>query len=89
MEKSLFSPRWYRVQALRPRLRNHVTLKRQHQRGVPWFVLIEPGSERVQRLNLAAYQFVGRCEGRLTVQQIWDELLAAQPEGAMTQDEVV
>ncbi len=89
MEKSLFSPRWYRVQALRPRLRSHVALKRQHQRGVPWFVLIEPGSERVQRLNQAAYQFVGRCDGRLTVQQIWDELLAARPDEAMTQDEVL
>ncbi len=90
MEKtSLFSPRWYRVQALRPRLRSHVSLKRQHQRGVPWYVLIEPGSERVQRLNRAAYQFVGRCDGRLTVQQVWDELLAARPDEAMTQDEVV
>ncbi|CAN5371742.1 hemolysin D [soil metagenome] len=89
MEKSLFSPRWYRIQALRPRLRNHVVLKRQYQRGVPWFVLIEPGSERVQRLNQAGYQFVGRCDGRLTVQQIWDELLAARPDQAMTQDEVL
>lgn len=89
MDKSLFSPRWYRVQALRPRLRSHVTLKRQLQRGVPWFLLTEPGSERVQRLNEAAYQFVGRCDGRLSVQQIWDELLATHPEGAMTQDEVL
>ncbi|CAN5827441.1 hypothetical protein BH11PSE8_BH11PSE8_11670 [soil metagenome] len=89
MEKSLFSPRWYRVQALRPLLRNHVVAKRQYQRGVPWFMLIEPGGERVQRLNHAAYQFVGRCDGRLTVQQIWDELFATRPEEAMTQDEVL
>lgn len=88
-EASLFSTRWHRVQALRPRLRSHVVHKRQLQRGVAWYLLIEPGSERVQRLNLSAYQFVGRCDGEQTVQQIWDALLAARPEEVMSQDEVV
>ena len=89
MDQPLFSNRWYRVQHLRPSLRSHVEFKRQIQRGEPWYLLYEPGSERMQRLNGMAYQFVGRCDGRLTVQQIWAELLAARPEESMTQDEVV
>jgi putative peptide zinc metalloprotease protein len=89
MDGSLFSPLWYRVAGLRPRLRGHVELKRQLQRGVAWFVLIDGATERTQRINRVAYQFVGRCDGRLTVQQVWDELLAALPDEAPTQNEVV
>jgi putative peptide zinc metalloprotease protein len=89
MEASLFSPRWYCVAGLRPRLRTHVELKRQLQRGVAWFVLADTTSERRQRLNRIAYQFVGRCDGRVTVQNIWDDLLAARPEDALPQDEVI
>jgi putative peptide zinc metalloprotease protein len=89
VDAALFSPRWYRVAGLRPRLRGHVELQRQLQRGVAWFVLIDAATERSQRINRVAYQFVGRCDGRLTVQQVWDELLAALPDEAPAQDEVV
>ena len=81
--------RWHRVAALRPQLRTQVELRRQDQRGVARFLLLDESSDDVRRLDRLAYEFVGRCDGTLTVQQIWEALLATQPEEAMTQDEIV
>ncbi|APW36297.1 hypothetical protein RD110_02950 [Rhodoferax koreense] len=89
MESSLFSPRWYRVAGLRPQLRAQVELKRQAQRGTPWYVLQDRGSDEARRLNPVAYAFLGRCDGSVSVQQAWDAQLAAHPEEAMSQDEVI
>ncbi|WP_415036529.1 PqqD family peptide modification chaperone [Azonexus sp.] len=85
----LFSPRWHRVCTLRPRLRTHVNFRRQIQRGVDWFVLIDTSTQEVRRINPSAYAFVGRCDGRATVGQIWDALLQTAPDEILTQDEVV
>ena len=41
-------------------------------------VLVEPGSGRQMRLNPAAWSFAGRCDGRLTVAEIWQALLQVQ-----------
>jgi putative peptide zinc metalloprotease protein len=89
MQEALFSPRWYRVATLRPQLRAQVELRRQDQRGVSWFLLLDESADDVRRLNRLAYEFVGRCDGTLTVQQIWEALLATRPDEAMTQDEIV
>lgn len=89
METSLFSPRWYRVAGLRPQLRAQVDLQRQVQRGTPWFVLQDRSSDNVHRLNTAGHAFLGRCDGSVTVQQVWDAQMADQPEEAMSQDEVI
>ncbi len=89
MHEPLFSPRWHRVAALRPQLRTQVELRRQDQRGVAWFLLLDESADEVRRLDRLGYEFVGRCDGTLTVQQIWEALLASRPEEALTQDEIV
>nr|WP_315189667.1 biotin/lipoyl-binding protein [uncultured Albidiferax sp.] len=89
MESSLFSPRWYRVAGLRPQLRAQVDLHRQVQRGTPWFVLQDRSSDNMHRLNTAGHAFLGRCDGSVTVQQVWEAQLADRPEEAMSQDEVI
>jgi putative peptide zinc metalloprotease protein len=89
MQSSLFSPRWYRISGLRPQLRAQVELRRQDQRGTAWFLLIDESCDDVRRLNRAAYEFIGRCDGTQTVQQIWDQLLNERPEETMGQDDVV
>ncbi len=81
---SPLGPRWHRVAALRPQRRTQVERHTQSERGVPWFLPLDESSD--DRLGCA---FVGRCDGTLTVQQIWEALLAGPPEEAMTQDEIV
>ena len=85
----LFSPRWYRVSALRPQLRAQVELRRQDQRGVAWFLLIDEAADEVRRVNRAAYEFIGRCDGQHTVEQIWEQLLAQRPDDVMAQEEAI
>lgn len=89
MNESLFSPHWHRVAHLRPRLRAHVRVQRQRIRDQDWYLVHDPAGSRQLRLNAAAYNMVGRCDGRFTVQQVWDALAAADGAAAPTQDEVI
>ncbi|MEJ2725300.1 MAG: PqqD family peptide modification chaperone [Deltaproteobacteria bacterium] len=89
MPDSLFSPSWYRVAGLRPRLRSHVEIHRHHYRGELWYVLQDHASGRFQRFTPAAYQIIGLMDGKQTVQEIWDKVRARLAEEAPTQEEVI
>ncbi len=89
MAETLFSPSWYRVAELKPRLRNHAQLHRHDYRGEVWFVLQDHAGGRSHRFSPAAYRFVGLMDGRRTVQQLWDTLNDQEGDEAPTQDEVI
>ena len=89
MAESLFSPLWYRVAELQPRLASGVTARRQHYREAGWHVLVNGANGRQFRINRKAWRFVGCCDGQCTVRQIWDALLEEMEDEAPTQDEVV
>ncbi len=89
MSSSLFSEQWYRVADTKPRLRAQVKVQRQRWRDQLWYILSDDATGRHHRINDAAYQFIGRCEGRQTVQQVWDVVLEALGDSAPTQDEVI
>ena len=48
MAQQLLSPSWYRVAALRPRLRLHARIRRHEYRGERWYVLDDLVSRRNQ-----------------------------------------
>lgn len=89
MAASLFSGQWYRVAGLRPRLRTAVRVRRQQSRGQRWYLLSDAATGRQHRINDSAYQLIGRCDGRRTVDEVWNALLEAQGDAAPTQDEVL
>ncbi|HYC46136.1 MAG TPA: efflux RND transporter periplasmic adaptor subunit [Burkholderiales bacterium] len=89
MRRSLFSPLWYRVAGQHPRLPPGVRAERQTSRGESWYLLIDGASGRHFRVNDKAYQFVGRCDGTRTVQEIWDSLFGLLRDDAPTQDEII
>ena len=89
MAASLFSPSWYRVQALKPRLRRHVDTHRHDYRGRVWFVLQDLATGRSHRLSPAAYRLVGLMNGRRTVQELWDAVCEQLGPSAPTQDEAI
>ena len=72
MAESLFSPSWYRVARLTPRLRKHAQILRHEYRGQTWYVLQDLTSERFHRFSPSAYLIIGQMDGRHTVQDIWD-----------------
>ena len=89
MTDSLYSPSWYRVAGLKPRLRGHVQIHRHHYRGELWYVLQDHLSGKFQRFTPVAHQAIGMLDGTRTVQQIWE--LACQRLGpdAPTQEEMI
>ena len=89
MAESLFSPFWYRVSDLHPRLRGGVRVQRQTYRGEVWYLLIDGASGRQQRINRSAYELIGRFDGRTSVNQAWTLLLEQLGDDAPTQEEVV
>ena len=85
---ALFSNRWHRVAALRPRLEPDARLRRQRVRGETWIVLEPAAGGRGVRLNEAAWSLAGRMDGTATLQQLWDAALA-RDDAAPTQDELI
>lgn len=89
MSEALFSPSWYRIAALTPRLRSHATLHRHQYRGKTWYVLQDRSNERFHRFSPAAYSFIGLMDGKNSVQEIWDLCSSRLGDNAPTQPEVV
>lgn len=89
MEASLYSPLWFRVAGLRPRLRGHVQMRRQHTRGERWMLLVDPASGRAHRLDAAAWRLVGLCNGQRTLDEVWRSQRDLLGEALPTQDELL
>ena len=89
MTTSLYSPSWYRVSGLKPRLRSHVEIHRHIYRGETWYVLQDHASGKFQRFTPAAYLLIGLMDGRRTVEEIWEHGRASLGEGAPTQEEMI
>ena len=89
MSESLFSPSWYRVANLKPRIRAHARILRQSFRGEVWFVLQDQAAERSHRFTPAAHHFIGLMDGERTVQQIWDAASVHLGDEAPTQEDAI
>lgn len=88
-ERSTFSPFWHRVRAMKPRLRPHVQVTRQHYRGRRWHVVHDPSSNSFYRLSGVAHEFVGLLDGTRSVEDVWQASLTKHADEAMTQNEVI
>ncbi len=88
-EESLFSPSWYRVARLRPRLRGHARIHRHFYRGQLWYVVQDHVSGRFHRFSPAAYVVIGLMDGRHTLEEIWQQAAARLGDEVPGQDEVI
>jgi len=86
--KPLLSPQWFRVAAVRPRLRDHVRITRQHFRGERWFVLEDLVEASVHRFAPAAQAAIALMDGAHTLDEIW-HALDGLGEERPTQDELL
>ncbi|MCB9844676.1 MAG: HlyD family efflux transporter periplasmic adaptor subunit [Phycisphaeraceae bacterium] len=88
-ERPTFSPFWHRVRAMRPRLRPHVQITRQHYRGSRWHVVRDPSGNQFYRLNPIAHEFVSLLDGSRTVEEVWSISLGRHGDEAPTQQEAI
>jgi len=84
-----FSPSWYRVSSLKPRLRTHLRLHRHQYRGQVWYVLQDFASDRFHRFPSQVYFVIALMDGRRTVHQIWEMAMARLGDDAPTQQEII
>lgn len=89
MAGKLFSSSWYRVAALKPSLRQHVSVQRHDYRNEIWYVLRDISAERHHRFNPSAYFIIALMNGKRTVNQIWEILNTKLGDDAPTQDEII
>ncbi len=88
-ERPTFSPMFHRIRAMKPRLRPHVQITRQHYRGRRWHVVHDPTSNQFYRLSPIAHEFVCMLDGQRTIEEIWEATLGQHGDDAPTQGEVV
>lgn len=84
-----YSDAWHRVAAVRVCLRSSVRAHRQTFRGEEWVVLRDSLGSEFFRVTAEAYAFLSRLNQDRTVDEVWSDLMEAQPELALTQEEVV
>ncbi len=89
MERPTFSESWYRVADLTPRLLGAVNVRRQHFRGVRWYILESPFDSRFFRVSQSAYHFVALLDGHRTIHTVWRLCMDHCGDAAPTQNEVI
>ncbi|MGM1053717.1 MAG: biotin/lipoyl-binding protein [Pseudomonadota bacterium] len=89
LDVSLYSPWWGAVADSRPQLRGHVELHRHLYRGQPWYVLQDPISGRFHRFGPGAYRLISQLDGERSLDEVWQDVVAALGGDAPTQDETI
>jgi putative peptide zinc metalloprotease protein len=74
---------------MKPRLRPHVQITRQHYRGKRWHVVHDPTSNQFYRLNPIANDFVATLDGTRDVETAWKLSLSKFGDSAPTQNEII
>ncbi len=74
---------------MKPRLRPHVQVTRQHYRGKRWHVAHDPTSNNFYRLSPVGYDFVNLLDGGREVEEAWKLSMAKFGDAAPTQGEVI
>jgi putative peptide zinc metalloprotease protein len=87
--RSIFSPSWHNVAALKPRLLAHARFHRHMYRGQPWHVVQDTTGGKFHRLTPGAHTFVRRMDGAHTVQELWDQACRSGGDDTPTQNEIV
>ncbi len=89
MAESLFSPSWYRVSQLKPRLRGHAKVHRHSYRDEVWFVLQDHLSGKFHRFSEGANHVIGLMNGQRTVDQIWQLAADELADDSPTQEQMI
>src|SRR3989344_2753375 len=89
MSDTLFSPHWFRVAPLRPRLPAHARINRHEYRGETWYVLQDSSSGRHYRFNAPARQVIELMDGSRSVEDAWKRVNAELGDDAPTQAELI
>ena len=89
MATSLFSKHWYRIQALKPKLRGNTISHRHYYRGATWYIISGKSHKAHLRLNAASFFVYQQMDGERTVAKIWEDCMAVLNDDAPSQDDLL
>ncbi|MGI9211772.1 MAG: biotin/lipoyl-binding protein [Methylococcaceae bacterium] len=84
-----FSDAWHRVASVRAALRSGVQAHRQFFQGEHWVILRDSMGSDWFRVSADAFQFISRMSLDRTIDEVWQETLAVEPDLALSQEEIV
>ena len=80
---------WYRVAALKPRVRRQVDFHRQIFRKMIWVIVQDHQSGKFNRLTPQGYYLFGRMDGERTLQTLWQDACDRFPDDPPTQGDTI
>ncbi|MDH3526758.1 MAG: hypothetical protein OEM43_04550 [Gammaproteobacteria bacterium] len=89
MTESLYSPLWYRIADLKPRLRDHIQVHRHHYREERWYILQDKATGSYYRFSPGVYFLIGLMNGQRSVNIIWEKAIEHLGDSAPTQDQTM
>ncbi len=89
MNENPFSPSWYRVAHLRPRLRSHDQITRHIYRGNVTYIMHDKVNGHSYRFTPETYAILGLMTGDYTLQEILDCLARKKIPQFPTQDQMI
>lgn len=89
MTDSLFSRSWYSVEAIKFKLKSHISIHRHTYRGQVWFILQDHVTGQFHRFTPGVYQIIARLNGELSLQDIWVLACNTLDEDMPTQDQII
>lgn len=89
MTGSLFSRDWHRIAALKPKLRDHVSVHAHRYRGRRWYLLEDHVTGQVRRLTPESYLIAGLMDGRRSIDRLWEISAARLGEAMPTHEEML
>ncbi len=89
MVNALFSPSWYRVADLQPRIRSHNTIHRHIYRGIVNYIVEDKSTGQIYRFNSMAYQVIGMMNGQWSIHTIWERMTESHGDEAPNQHEIL
>lgn len=89
MSSAVFSDSWFRIAQARVALPSSTRVERQQFGGEPWYVLHDSFTHRYFRVTPRAYAFIATLTPERTVEEAWLDFIAARPDEAPGQEDVV
>lgn len=89
--QALLSEHWHAMRGLRPRLRDGVEPLHRRLRQRSWVLLSDPVNQRFHRMTPEVWRVIALCDGRRTLDEVWDAACAQAGDGgaSISQHELV
>jgi putative peptide zinc metalloprotease protein len=85
----LFSTQWHEISNLKPSLSRHVQMRCETLRGQQWYWLICGKGKNTLRFNQQAWEIIGRCNGKTSLDEIWHNAVRLKQDDCATQPETL